>query len=71
MAFGLPDLYYMLLLGLLVYLFVEGIGIWGLNNPVGWGWGIVNFVFWVGIGHAGTLISAILIIIQAKMAYIN
>ena len=38
----------------------NGIGIWGNNNPVGWAWDIVNFVFWVGIGHAGTLISAIL-----------
>ena len=42
------------------YLFWEGTGIWGINNPVAWGWAIVNFVFWVGIGHAGTLISAIL-----------
>ena len=42
------------------YLFWEGVGIWGNNNPVGWGWPIVNFVFWVGIGHAGTLISAVL-----------
>ena len=35
------------------YLFITGVGVWGLNNPVGWGWAIVNFVFWVGIGHAG------------------
>ena len=35
-----------------------------LNNPVGWGWAIVNFVFWVGIGHAGTLISAILFLLR-------
>ena len=40
--------------------FYYGIGVWGNNNPVGWGFDIVNFVFWVGIGHAGTLISAIL-----------
>ncbi len=46
------------------WLFWEGIGIWGLNNPVGWGWAIVNFVFWVGIGHAGTLISAILFLFR-------
>ena len=44
----------------------EGIGIWGLNNPVGWGYAIVNFVFWVGIGHAGTLISAILFLFRQK-----
>ena len=42
------------------YLFYEGTGIWGNMNPVAWGWPIVNFVFWVGIGHAGTLISAVL-----------
>lgn len=49
---------------LLGYLFWEGLGIWGLNNPVGWGFAIVNFVFWVGIGHAGTLISAILFLLR-------
>ena len=42
----------------------NGIGIWGNMNPVGWGWDIVNFVFWVGIGHAGTLISAILFLLR-------
>jgi Ni/Fe-hydrogenase subunit HybB-like protein len=55
-------------LGVLVtsisYLVWEGLGIWGVMNPVGWGWGIVNFVFWVGIGHAGTLISAILFLLR-------
>jgi molybdopterin-containing oxidoreductase family membrane subunit len=44
----------------IAWLFWEGVGVWGNNNPVGWGWPIVNFVFWVGIGHAGTLISAVL-----------
>jgi len=48
------------------YLFWEGIGVWGLNNPVGWGYAIVNFVFWVGIGHAGTLISAILFLLRQR-----
>ncbi|MCK6528060.1 polysulfide reductase NrfD [Myxococcota bacterium] len=48
------------------YLVWEGVGIWGLNNPVDWGWAIVNFVFWVGIGHAGTLISAILFLFRQK-----
>ena len=43
-----------------------GIGMWGNNNPVGWGFDIVNFVFWVGIGHAGTLISAILFLFRQK-----
>ena len=44
----------------------EGTGMWGNNNPVGWGFPIVNFVFWVGIGHAGTLISAILFLFRQK-----
>jgi Ni/Fe-hydrogenase subunit HybB-like protein len=48
------------------WLFWEGIGIWGLNIPVGWGWAITNFVFWVGIGHAGTLISAILLLFRQR-----
>ena len=53
------------LLGLCVnYLIVTGVGVWGNNQPVGWGFGIVNFVFWVGIGHAGTLISAILFLFR-------
>ena len=57
----------LMVLGITVaYLFWNGIGVWGLNNPVGWGWAIVNFVFWVGIGHAGTLISAILFLFRQK-----
>jgi Ni/Fe-hydrogenase subunit HybB-like protein len=49
------------LFGLMInYLVLTGVGVWGNNQPAGWGFGIVNFVFWVGIGHAGTLISAIL-----------
>ena len=46
--------------------FYYGTGMWGNNNPVGWGFPIVNFVFWVGIGHAGTLISAILFLFRQK-----
>ncbi|MGC1272483.1 MAG: NrfD/PsrC family molybdoenzyme membrane anchor subunit [Planctomycetaceae bacterium] len=46
------------------YLIATGVGIWGHRNPVYWGWPIVNFVFWVGIGHAGTLISAILFLFR-------
>lgn len=46
--------------------FYYGIGMWGNNIPVGWGFGIINFVFWVGIGHAGTLISAILFLLRQK-----
>ncbi len=53
------------MLGLLILLlFFKGVGVWGNNNPVYWGWPIVNFVFWVGIGHAGTLISAILFLFR-------
>jgi molybdopterin-containing oxidoreductase family membrane subunit len=48
------------------YLVSTGTGTWGLRSPVGWGWAIVNFVFWVGIGHAGTLISAILCLLRQK-----
>ncbi len=50
----------------IAYLVFTGIGIWGNNSPVGWGWPIVNFVFWIGIGHAGTLISAILCLFRQK-----
>lgn len=46
--------------------FFYGIGLWGNNNPVGWAFDIINFVFWVGIGHAGTLISAILFLFRQK-----
>lgn len=60
---------FLLLHGLMVgvpYLLFEGVGIWGLNNPVGWGWAIINFVWWIGIGHAGTLISAVLLLFRQK-----
>ena len=42
------------------YTIGTGIGVWGLNKTIGWAWDITNFVWWVGIGHAGTLISAVL-----------
>ena len=48
------------------YTVFKGIGVWGNNNPVGWGLAIVNFVFWIGIGHAGTLISAILFLLRQR-----
>ena len=50
----------------IIYLVSTGIGVWGHRNPVNWGWAIVNFVFWIGIGHAGTLISAILCLLRQK-----
>jgi molybdopterin-containing oxidoreductase family membrane subunit len=51
---------------LLAHQFWTGIGTWGLNRTVGWGWAITNFVFWVGIGHAGTLISAVLFLFRQR-----
>jgi Ni/Fe-hydrogenase subunit HybB-like protein len=56
----------MLLTYAVTYLLVVGVGIWGINIPVGWGFAIVNFVWWIGIGHAGTLISAILLLLRQK-----
>jgi molybdopterin-containing oxidoreductase family membrane subunit len=55
-----------LLLVAVEQLFFRGVGIWGLNMPVAWGFAITNFVWWVGIGHAGTLISAILLLLHQK-----
>ena len=58
---------FMGILGILIgYLFLTGVGVWGNQNPAMWGFPIVNFVFWVGIGHAGTLISAILFLFRQK-----
>jgi len=54
------------LLGMATWLVGNGIGVWGLNNSVGWAFDITNFVFWIGIGHAGTLISAILLLFRQK-----
>ena len=48
------------------WLFLKGVGIWGLDIPVGWGFAIINFVWWIGIGHAGTLISAILLLFKQQ-----
>jgi Ni/Fe-hydrogenase subunit HybB-like protein len=50
----------------LAYLFAVGVGIWGINIPVGWGFAITNFVWWIGIGHAGTLISAFLLLMRQQ-----
>ena len=63
-GFFLSFLGLMLLMWALGNLLVRGIGVWGNNNPVGWGWDIINFVWWIGIGHAGTLISAILLLLR-------
>ena len=64
LGFGISFALLMVLLVAVGKLFVEGTGIWGINNPAGWGFAIVNFVWWIGIGHAGTLISAILFLLN-------
>jgi len=53
-------------LGCIIYTISTGIGVWGLNKTIGWAWDITNFVWWVGIGHAGTLISAVLLLFRQK-----
>ena len=65
-GFGAAFLLLMLLLLAVGYLFVKGIGIWGVSVPVAWGFAIVNFVWWIGIGHAGTLISAVLLLLHQE-----
>lgn len=63
-AFGVASTGLLILLAMVGYLVLTGVGVWGLNNRIGWAWDITNFVFWVGIGHAGTLISAILFLFR-------
>jgi molybdopterin-containing oxidoreductase family membrane subunit len=63
-AFGISNILLFVLLFSIGYLIWEGTGIWGLNAPAGWGWAIINFGWWLGIGHAGTLISAILFLFR-------
>ncbi|MEE9553236.1 MAG: NrfD/PsrC family molybdoenzyme membrane anchor subunit [candidate division Zixibacteria bacterium] len=65
-AISVAGSFALMFFGLIAYLIWEGTGIWGLQVPVAWGWAIVNFVFWVGIGHAGTLISAILFLLRQR-----
>ncbi|HKF44771.1 MAG TPA: NrfD/PsrC family molybdoenzyme membrane anchor subunit [Thermoanaerobaculia bacterium] len=65
-GFGIGFLLTILMLFAIGTLFVRGVGIWGVNAPVGWGFAIVNFVWWIGIGHAGTLISAILLLLRQE-----
>jgi Ni/Fe-hydrogenase subunit HybB-like protein len=66
LGFGIAFALVMLLLYATGYLFAVGLGIWGINAPVGWGFAIINFVWWIGIGHAGTLISAILLLLHQE-----
>jgi len=65
-GFFVSFLFWMLFLGAVCYLFARGVGIWGINVPVAWGFDIINFVWWIGIGHAGTLISAILLLLHQQ-----
>jgi Ni/Fe-hydrogenase subunit HybB-like protein len=64
LGFGISFFMVMVLLFAITYLLIKGVGIWGIDIPVGWGFAIVNFVWWIGIGHAGTLISAILLLLN-------
>src|SRR5712691_9898333 len=63
-GFGIAFMLTMMMLFAIGYLFLKGIGIWGVTIPIGWGFAIINFVWWIGIGHAGTLISAILLLFK-------
>ncbi len=65
-GFVLSVIFFGILALTLTLTMMYGIGTWGLNKTVQWGWDITNFVFWVGIGHAGTLISAILLLFRQK-----
>src|SRR6185503_15760745 len=67
LGFGLAFSLLMLLLFGVTVLLVRGIGIWGVAIPVAWGMAISNFVWWIGIGHAGTLISAILLLLKQQV----
>lgn len=65
-VFGIASLMALWGIGCILYLIGTGIGAWGLNKTIGWAWDITNFVWWVGIGHAGTLISAVLLLFRQK-----
>jgi Ni/Fe-hydrogenase subunit HybB-like protein len=65
-GFGVSFLLVLLLFIALTYLVFKGVGIWGINQPVAWAFAITNFVWWIGIGHAGTLISAILLLLKQE-----
>jgi len=63
-GFAIVFLMMIMLMNTIAYLVLTGVGIWGNNIPVGWAFDIINFVWWIGIGHAGTLISAILLLLR-------
>jgi hypothetical protein len=64
LGFALAFALFMVFNMAVAYLLYRGVGIWGINIPVAWGFAIVNFVWWIGIGHAGTLISAFLLLMR-------
>src|SRR6185503_12873443 len=66
MAFTASSLLFLWGIGCLAYTIGTGVGVWGSNNGVDWAWDITNFVWWIGIGHAGTLISAVLLLFRQK-----
>ncbi|MGK2857293.1 MAG: NrfD/PsrC family molybdoenzyme membrane anchor subunit [Thermoanaerobaculia bacterium] len=66
LGFGIAFIFVMMMMYAIAWLLMWGVGVWGLNNPVAWGFDITNFVWWVGIGHAGTLISAILLLLKQE-----
>src|SRR5262245_19848017 len=66
LGFAISFALLMVLLVSITWLLAKGVGIWGVNQPVGWGFAIINFVWWIGIGHAGTLISAILLLLKQE-----
>jgi Ni/Fe-hydrogenase subunit HybB-like protein len=65
-GFTLCSVLTLLLVGAMSYLFYKGVGIWGVNVPIAWAFALTNFVWWVGIGHAGTFISAFLLLLRQK-----
>src|SRR5262245_57135411 len=65
-GFAISVLLTIVLFAALTVLLVYGIGVWGINIPIAWAWDITNFVWWIGIGHAGTLISAILLLFRQQ-----
>src|ERR1700686_1557867 len=66
LGMGIGFILTMMLLVAITELLVRGVGIWGIDVPVMWGFAIINFVWWIGIGHAGTLISAILLLLRQQ-----
>jgi Ni/Fe-hydrogenase subunit HybB-like protein len=66
LAFAISGLLVCLLVSSISWLLLKGVGVWGINIPVGWGFAIINLVWWIGIGHAGTLISAILLLLRQE-----